>query len=182
MYEYMKGKVVYIGTDYIIIDNSGVGYKIYTTSLNYVINQEVVLYLYLFIGDNLRCLYGFNSKLEREVFLKFLQVKSIGVKTAFGIVKDDNYDLILSSAFSDNYDFLLTLNKINEKNVDFLIKNLKTISYKNFYKIDENYYKTLKSLDYADNDIYKSYKLVNKNQPNNLMVKEGIRIIEGGDL
>ena len=77
---------------------------------------------------------------------------------------------------------MLTLNKINENNVDILIKNLKTISYKDNFSIDKNYYNSLKSLEYSERDIYKSYKIVNKNQPINLMIKEGIKIIESGDL
>ena len=76
----------------------------------------------------------------------------------------------------------MSLNKISEKNVDLLIKNLKLISYRNCFKINEIYYSTLKGLDYSDFDIYKSYQLVNKELPISLMIKEGINIIESRDL
>lgn len=182
MYEYLKGKVVYVTNEFIILECNNVAYKIYITESKFEINENLVIYVYLHINDNSRSLFGFKSRLEREVFYKFLLLKNIGVKTAFNIVKNDNYELILDAAFNCNYDFLLTLNKINENNVDLLIKSLKSVSYKNFFKIDEIYYSTLKGLDYSDSEIYKSYKLVDKELSSNLMIKEGIKIIESGDL
>lgn len=182
MYEYIKGKVVDISSEYIIVENNNFAYRIYITEKSYKLDESVLIYIYFYISDNSRLLYGFKTKLEREVFYKLLQLKSIGIKTAFNILRNDNYELILNAAFTNNYDFLLTINKISEKNVDLLIKTLKTISYNNFYKIDETYYLALKQLDYSDSSIYKSYQRVNKNLSSNLMIKEGIRLIESGEL
>lgn len=182
MYEYIKGKVVDISSEYIIVENNNFAYRIYITEKSYKLDESILIYIYLYISDNSRLLYGFKTRLEREVFYKLLQLKSIGIKTAFNILRNDNYELILNAAFTNNYDFLLTINKISEKNVDLLIKTLKTISYNNFYKIDETYYLALKQLDYSDSSIYKSYQRVNKNLSSNLMIKEGIRLIESGDL
>ena len=182
MYEYFKGKVINVTSECIIIECNNIAYKIYITEHNYKLGENVVIYSYLYINENARILFGFKSTLEREVFYKLLSLKNIGIKTAFSILKNDNYELILNAAFNNNYDFLLSLNKISEKNVDLLIKNLKLISYKNCFKINEIYYSTLKGLDYSDFDIYKSYQLVNKKLPISLMIKEGINIIESRDL
>ena len=182
MYEYFKGKVMNVTSEFIIIECNNIAYKIYITEHNYKLGESVVIYSYLYINENARILFGFKSTLEREVFYKLLSLKNIGIKTAFSILKNDNYELILNAAFNNNYDFLLSLNKISEKNVDLLIKNLKLISYRNCFKINKIYYSTLKGLDYSDFDIYKSYQLVNKELPINLMIKEGINIIESRDL
>lgn len=182
MYEYMKGIVIKRTDDYIILDVQNIAYRIYITKKYFKENDMALYYLFYFVNDNQRLLYGFVNTLERDVFLKLISIKSIGIKTAISILKNDDYEIILNAAFNGNYDFLLTLNKINENNVDILIKNLKTISYKDNFSIDKNYYNSLKSLEYSERDIYKSYKIVNKNQPINLMIKEGIKIIESGDL
>ena len=182
MYEYMKGKIILVTENYIILEVGNIAYRIYVTRNSFKLNSCVLLYIYYYCSENIKQLYGFKQKIEREVFQKLINLKSIGIKTAFNILKNDSYETILAAVYNMNYDFLLSLNKINEKNVDSLIKEIKSIKYKDNFSIDNQFYVSLKSLDYNDSDIYKSYKLINKDQPINLMIKEAIKIIESGGL
>lgn len=182
MYEYFRGKVTFVGSDYIIIEVNDVGYKVLVVDNDYKINDCVKIYLYYYFSDNIKILYGFKSFIEREVFVRFINLKNIGIKTAYNILKSDKYDHILNAAFNKNYDFLLTLNKINESNVDLLIKSLNTINFTKKIDIDKIYYATLKELDYKDEQIYKSYKKLNSSLPISIKIKEGIRLIESGDI
>ena len=181
MYEYMKGKIIKTDSDSLILEVGNIAYKIYVTNNNYCINNNVLLYIYYFSNENVRLIYGFSSDIERDVFSKILNIRNIGIKTAFNILKNDRYDTILDAAFSENYDFLLSLNKINEDNVELLVKSLKQVSYNGDFVMNKEYYSSLKALDYSDSIIFKTYKLINKNMPLNLMIKESINIIEAGD-
>lgn len=182
MYEYIKGKVVDVSNSYAVLETGSFAYKIFLTNKSLKVGDVATIYIYYYFNESVRELYGFRSLIEREVFTKLISIKSIGIKTAFIILKNDNYDIILNAALNNNYDFLLTLNKINEKNIDQLIKSLNSIKFNDVIKIDNSYYSALKTLDYTDADIYKSFRKVDKNQSINLMIKEGIRLIESGDL
>lgn len=182
MYEYIKGKVVSTSNDYVVIETGSFAYKVFMTNTSLIVGNVEVIYIYYYFNESTRQLYGFKTVIEREVFTKIIGLKSIGIKTAFSILKSDSYEVILNAAFNNNYDYLLTLNKINEKNIDQLIKSLSSIRFNAIFQIDEKYFNALKTLDYNDSEIYKSFSLVNKNQPVNLMIKEGIKIIEKGDL
>ena len=47
MFEYINGKVTIIESGYIVIDNNGIGYKIYVGSpYSFNIDEEYKLYLY----------------------------------------------------------------------------------------------------------------------------------------
>lgn len=182
MYDYFKGKIIFVANDYIVIEVNNIGFKILVVDNDYKINDFVKVYLYYYFSDNIKLLYGFKSYIEREVFNKFINLKNIGIKTAFNILKNDKYDLIINAALNKNYDFLLSLNKINETNVEQLIKSLSSINYSKKIDIDKIYYVTLKELDYKDEQIYNSYKKLNPNLPINIKIKEGIRLIESGEI
>ena len=107
MYEYMKGIVIKRTDDYIILDVQNIAYRIYITKKYFKENDMALYYLFYFVNDNQRLLYGFVNTLERDVFLKLISIKSIGIKTAISILKNDDYEIILNAAFNGNYDFCL---------------------------------------------------------------------------
>ena len=93
MYDYFFGKIVTVSDNYIIIDVNNVGYKVYLTSNQDIkLNYFIKLYIYNHINDSINNLYGFIKKIDRDVFIKLLEVKNIGVKSAFNILKKYNLD------------------------------------------------------------------------------------------
>ena len=46
MFEYIKGKITDIESNYIIVDNNNIGYKIYTASpYSFVLDKEYIVYI-----------------------------------------------------------------------------------------------------------------------------------------
>ena len=83
MYGYIKGKITYVTSNYIIIDNNGIGYIIFVANpYSYEENKEYLIYTYNYINENENSLYGFISMDEKELFLKLINVKGLGPKTA----------------------------------------------------------------------------------------------------
>ena len=66
MYEYIRGKYKGINRDYIIIENNGIGYKIFTSGATMSsmpkIDEEVKLYLEQIVREDFLGLYGFDSR------------------------------------------------------------------------------------------------------------------------
>jgi len=90
MYEYIKGKYVGINKDYIIVENSGIGYKIFTSGVTMSSipkpGEEIMLYLEQIVREDFLGLYGFDSKEELELFKLLLTISGVGPKAALSLL------------------------------------------------------------------------------------------------
>ena len=90
MYEYIKGKYVGINKDYIIVENNGIGYKIFTSGATMSsipkAGEEIMLYLEQIVREDFLGLYGFDSKEELELFKLLLTVNGVGPKAALSLL------------------------------------------------------------------------------------------------
>ena len=90
MYEYIKGKYAGINKDYIILENNGIGYKIFTSGATMSsmpkAGDEIMLYLEQIVREDFIGLYGFDSKDELEMFKLLLTVGGVGPKAALSLL------------------------------------------------------------------------------------------------
>lgn len=90
MYEYIRGIYVGMNKDYIVVENGGIGYKIYTPGSTLAklpkINEEITLYLQQIVREDFIGLYGFLSKEELNMFNLLLAVNGIGAKAALSLL------------------------------------------------------------------------------------------------
>ncbi|WP_253727358.1 Holliday junction branch migration protein RuvA, partial [Lactobacillus acetotolerans] len=93
MYEYLKGTVTKIAPNYIVVDVSGVGYKVYSpTPFAYKEGQKVCVYIEQIVRDKGVTLYGFQNEDDKGLFLKLLSVSGIGPKSAIAIMAAEDSD------------------------------------------------------------------------------------------
>lgn len=90
MYEYIKGKYMGMNKDYIVVENSGIGYKIFTSGATMSsvpeCGEEVILYVDQIVREDFIGLYGFDSKEERAMFKLLLTVNGVGPKAALSLL------------------------------------------------------------------------------------------------
>lgn len=88
MYYYIKGEPVLKQDNFAVIDNSGVGYKIYTSqnTLNSLNGNTVTMYTYLYVREDVYDLYGFSTQDELTLFLQLLSVSGVGPKAALAVL------------------------------------------------------------------------------------------------
>lgn len=89
MYEYIKGSYKGFYKDYAVIENSGIGYKIFVPGSTLTklpkADEEVLLYTYQMVREDFIGLYGFISREELEMFLQLLNINGVGAKAALSI-------------------------------------------------------------------------------------------------
>lgn len=81
MIEFIRGYVDYVCPEYVVIENNGVGYQIFTPNpFSFQMNkqQQIVVYTYQYVREDVLALYGFHTRQERTLFAKLLQVSGIG--------------------------------------------------------------------------------------------------------
>ena len=90
MYEYIKGEFIGINKDYVIIENNGVGYKIFTSGNTIAsmpkVSEEVKLYLEQIVRQDFIGLYGFGTKDELRMFNLLLSINGVGAKAALSLL------------------------------------------------------------------------------------------------
>ena len=74
MYYYIKGEVVLKESGFVVVDNSGVGYKIYTSgyTLANLTEKTATLFTYLHVREDVFDLYGFSTQEELSMFIHLL--------------------------------------------------------------------------------------------------------------
>lgn len=89
MFEYLKGTVVDIVIDRMIIEVNGIGYRVNssTNSASKIKKgEQAIIYTHLVVREDELSLYGFTSLEELEMFQKLISVSKIGPKVASGIL------------------------------------------------------------------------------------------------
>jgi len=128
MYRYIKGIIEEISEDFIVIDNSGIGYKVHT-SVNTIkdikIGEEVKIYTYLNVREDDMSLYGFGMKTELELFLKLISVSKIGPKVGLGILSALSVDQIKYAIINEDANKLSEAPGVGKKTANRMILELK---------------------------------------------------------
>ena len=85
MYEYINGTVAEAAPTYAVIDAGGVGYYLHISLETFSAIEharEAKLYVHHIVREDAQQLYGFSSKIERELFRLLIGVSGVGGNTA----------------------------------------------------------------------------------------------------
>jgi Holliday junction DNA helicase RuvA len=86
----ISGVVAVRRSDHVVVDCSGVGYRVAVSAhtLRQVppVGGQVVLHTHMVVRDDALALYGFAGEDERELFLMLLGVQSVGPKVALAVL------------------------------------------------------------------------------------------------
>ena len=132
----VSGNLIAKHKDFVVIEVSGIGFKITSTTntINMIkLEQKILLHTYLHVREDALDLYGFHSTLEREVFLLLIGISGIGPKLAItilsGILPDELKDKIISGDIAS----LTSIPGVGTKTAKRIIVELKD----KFTKIEE---------------------------------------------
>ena len=128
LYEYIIGKVVGIKEDYIVLDNNGIGYRIYTSKnslLNVEIDKTITMYIYFNLREDGVYLYGFMTEEELYMFNMLLLVSRVGPKVGLGILSTLTPNQIKLAILNKDYKVLCNAPGIGKKTAERIILELK---------------------------------------------------------
>jgi Holliday junction DNA helicase RuvA len=128
LYEYIKGKVVDIREDYVILENGGIGYRIYTSRTSLMdleLDKMATMYTYLSVREEGISLYGFSSEEELSMFCNLILVSKIGPKGALNILSTLTPQQIINAIHNNEVDLLCAAPGIGKKTANRIILELK---------------------------------------------------------
>ena len=183
MYGYIVGIVKEQESNYIILENMGIGYKIYTANpYSFNIEDEYKIYLYQYVREDEISLYGFKNKEERDLFLKLIEVKGLGCKMALPMFATGSISGIIDAIERENILYLKKFPKIGDKVARQIILDLKgkLVSINSDSSEDtpcDELVEALTSLGYKMIDIKKVVKSVDSNLSIENQIKEALKLL-----
>ncbi len=129
MYHYIKGVYAHLNKDYIVIENSGIGYKIFTSGNT--ISQlpstgnEVKLYLQQIVREDFLGIYGFYSMDELDLFNRLITISGVGARAALSILSINSVDKLKYDIYNGNDKSLAKAAGVGKKLSQRIILELK---------------------------------------------------------
>lgn len=85
MYEYISGKIAEVTPTYAVVEAAGIGYFIHISLKTFSEiehSSDTKLYVHFIVREDQQTLFGFSTKIERELFRMLISVSGVGGNTA----------------------------------------------------------------------------------------------------
>lgn len=129
MYEYIKGIFKGIKKDCVVVENGGIGYKIYTSGSTMAmmpnIDEDVFLYLHQIIREDFHGLYGFITEEELELFNKLITINGVGAKASLSLLSIGSANKLKYAIVSGDEKFIIKAPGIGKKIAQRIILELR---------------------------------------------------------
>ena len=129
MISYIRGELVVIEEDKVIVDVNGVGFGIFmpAQSMNYLpeVGEEVRLHTYMNVREDAMQLFGFLTRDDLEVFKLVIGVSGIGPKGGLSILSQLSPDELRFAVMAGDAKTIASAPGIGKKTAEKLIIELK---------------------------------------------------------
>lgn len=129
MIGFLKGKVEFLDRPYIVLDVSGVGYRVLVSNNIFSkskVGDSVKLFTYTYVREDALELFGFADLSDLKLFEQLITVSGIGPKTALSIFSFGSRESIIGAVIKADVDFFTSVPRLGRKNAQKIIIELKT--------------------------------------------------------
>ncbi len=127
MIGYLKGNVIYRGTDYLVIEVNNVGYKVEVIKPLMLKEDvsEIEVFIYSDVGDKYFRLFGFPNKEDLFLFEKLISVSGIGPKGALNILSYHQSQILVKAIIEEDSNFLSSIPGLGKKVAERIVLELR---------------------------------------------------------
>tara|TARA_Y100000590_G_scaffold469996_1_gene661194 strand:- start:2498 stop:3082 length:585 start_codon:yes stop_codon:yes gene_type:complete len=191
MIEFLSGKLIKKKSDFIVIDVSGIGYKVFISLNSYnnlcSIDENITIDTYFHVNENSQTLYGFKNVLEKELFIMLISISGIGPKTAINLLSAVDPHDFKNRLIAGEVKMLTSLPGIGPKTAKRIIIELKDkfiktkdddLPYEEYNEVGNDAYSALLNLGFQSQKIRKVIKKVlekNNNIGTEKLIKESLK-------
>lgn len=129
MIAYISGALVSAGENYIVIDNHGMGYRIFVSGkfLEHIpaYGTQIKIYTHMYIREDGLTLYGFHSEEELSVFRILIGISGVGPKVAMAILTALTIQELQLAVISEDAKTISKANGVGAKGASRIILELK---------------------------------------------------------
>ncbi len=126
MYNYIKGTITEVTSNYVTLECSGIGYYIHVPNpFTYELDETLTVHVHHLVREDIDALYGFKTVEERNTFVKLINVKGLGPKGAMAILASATPIDIARAIDAGNSKFFAQFPGIGPKSSQQIILDLK---------------------------------------------------------
>lgn len=129
MISFLKGNIISVEENIVVLDVGGVGYELNCSSAtaSKLSNREkdALIYTYLQVREDAMLLFGFEDKQEKSMFLKLITVPSVGPKLAITILSGITPDSLAISVLNGDIKTLSSIKGVGKKTAEKIIVELR---------------------------------------------------------
>ena len=127
MIAYIKGKILEKSLTYIILENGGVGYKVFVTPevLQKSVGDEISLYIYHKVSDDGQSLFGLPDFSALQFFELLISVSGVGPKIALAILSAGQIESIKQAIANQDSAIFTRISGVGSKTAERIIVDLK---------------------------------------------------------
>lgn len=129
MIGYIKGTIEGILEDSLLVENNGIGYRIFTSGMVLEsvsgMHKEIMLFTYLHVREDELSLFGFPTREELDTFKLLLSVNGIGPKAALSILTVLSVRNLAIAVMSGDTKAITKANGVGAKGANRVIMELK---------------------------------------------------------
>ncbi len=182
MISWIEGKVKMRGERFLIMENNGIGYKIFALP-KIIKNPPPALWTHLHVKEDALELYGFNEYPEVEFFEMLINISGIGPKSALGVMSVATLDILKEAISAGETSYLTKVSGIGKKTAEKIILELReklgeSFISKGMFKEDQEVLAALESLGYSKQEARDALKQVRETTlGTNNRIKEALQIL-----
>ena len=128
MFAYLRGAVAASGTDFVVLDVNGVGFRVtsswQTISKLPAQGELCTLYTYLYVREDAMALFGFSTEAELQCFEMLISVTGVGPRVAVAILSELSYEEFAFAVASKDVKKLTMASGVGNKLAQHIIMEL----------------------------------------------------------
>ena len=127
MIAYVRGRVLAITVETLIVDVNGLGYEIFCSGAamrKAIVGEQIELHTHLQVKEDGITLFGFDSVKEKEIFLKLISVSGVGPKMGISILASLSADDFAQAVATADVKRLSAVKGLGKKTAEKIVLEL----------------------------------------------------------
>lgn len=127
MIDYLKGTVAYVEADYAVVEVRDIGYRVFAPNPYALMaaQQPATVHIHYHVREDATLLFGFESREQKQLFRKLLDVSGVGPKVALGMLSAGTPEALVQAIQQENLTYLTKLPGIGKKTAQRIVLDLK---------------------------------------------------------
>jgi holliday junction DNA helicase RuvA len=181
MIAYLKGTILEKGLTYIILENNGIGYKVFVTPeiLEMKVGDTAALYTYHKVSEDGQALFGLPDFQTLQFFEMLITVSGVGPKVALAILSAARVETVQQAIANQDAAVFTRISGVGLKTAEKIIVELKSkvgaLDMSGGVAASGDVYEALIALGYNQREVRDVLKKIDVTLPSQQQLKEALK-------
>ncbi len=172
---------------YILLDVSGVGYKVFATldTIEFAASvSSVFLFIHTVVREDVLELYGFRDEISLDMFERLIGISGIGPRSALGVLSVAAPENLKSAIINGDISYLTKVSGIGKKTAEKILLELRDVlgkgvsAHNTAMTDDTEVLMALESLGYSTSEARATLQYINpETVGTNNKIKEALKVL-----